>query len=317
MKTKFAIGCLVQWFECDIIEEYVDSLKDSIAEYDGEVIVDFTIITNQQLEKCTSEDQLLKCIEKIKSICNFGNVRYINKLKTIADYRREFNEEYCDEVDVLVWGESDALLPKQMFVILDNLHKTSLQNNNPKYLAFFGTCKMWDNSWKQLEHPDFTDKPYYESPDDFDPKKHWWSLRYKMSKDEMNAINDKTEELDVKILPQHKFNGCGLVISSEVIKAGVNIPRSVFFVHEDTSFMLMTQKVLGNIPQYVIKNILLVHNRKHPDKRKHVIGETGKTMQLKRESNDWYLKAHKMSEQNCYNLFNPNYKAFSWKDVWK
>ena len=30
----------------------------------------------------------------------------------------------------------------------------SLQNNNPKYLAFFGTCKMWDNSWKQLEHPD-------------------------------------------------------------------------------------------------------------------------------------------------------------------
>ena len=24
MKTKFAIGCLVQWYECDIIEEYVN-----------------------------------------------------------------------------------------------------------------------------------------------------------------------------------------------------------------------------------------------------------------------------------------------------
>ena len=30
MKTKFAIGCLVQWYECDIIEEYVDSLKDAM-----------------------------------------------------------------------------------------------------------------------------------------------------------------------------------------------------------------------------------------------------------------------------------------------
>ena len=29
MKTKFAIGCLVQWYECDIIEEYVESLKDA------------------------------------------------------------------------------------------------------------------------------------------------------------------------------------------------------------------------------------------------------------------------------------------------
>ena len=29
MKTKFAIGCLVQWYECDIIEEYVNSLNDN------------------------------------------------------------------------------------------------------------------------------------------------------------------------------------------------------------------------------------------------------------------------------------------------
>ena len=26
MKTKFAIGCLIQWYEVDIIEEYIDSL---------------------------------------------------------------------------------------------------------------------------------------------------------------------------------------------------------------------------------------------------------------------------------------------------
>jgi len=230
LKTKFAIGCLVQWFECDIIEEYVDSLKDAMAEYDGQVIVDFTVVMNQDLEKCISEEQMNKCIEKIESICNFGNVRYTDDLHTIADYRKGFNDDYCDQVDVLIWGESDALLPRQMFVILDNLHQMSLKNNNPKYLAFFGTCKMWDDSWKQLEHPEFTDKPFYSEPEDFTPDQ-WWSNRYTMTKTEMNAINTKTDELDVKIMPQHKFNGCGLVISSEVILAGVNIPKSVFFVH--------------------------------------------------------------------------------------
>ena len=24
-----------------------------------------------------------------------------------------------------------------------------------------------------------------------------------------------------------------------------------------------------------------------------------------------------MSESNCYNLFNPNYKSFTWEDVYK
>ena len=311
-KTKFAIGCLVQWFECDIIEEYISTLQDAIKAYDGEVIVDFTVVMNQDLEKCISEKQLLSCKVKIGSICNFGNIRYTDDLHTIADYRREFNEKYCNEVDVLVWGESDALLPKQMFIVLDSLHQ-QVKDQTPKYLSFFGTCKMWDKSWEPLEHPDFTVKPFVSGPDNIDK---WWSTWYTMTKDEMNKINDKTEDLDVRTLNYHKFNGCGLVISSEVIRAGVNIPKSVFFVHEDTSFMHMTNKVLGNIPQYVIKNILLVHNRKHPNKRVHVKGEdTNLPMQVRRETNDWYITAHQMSESNCYNLFNPGHKSFTWKDV--
>ena len=41
MKTKIAIGCLVQWYECDIIEEYVNSLKDALKEYEGEATYKF------------------------------------------------------------------------------------------------------------------------------------------------------------------------------------------------------------------------------------------------------------------------------------
>mgnify|MGYP003624283819 FL=1 len=319
MKTKFAIGCLIQWYECDIIEEYVESLKDSLDEYDGEVIVDFTACVNQNLEKCINTKQLKQCEDKIKNIISDKRfkVKITEDLVTISDYRRKFNTNYCDKVDVLMWGESDALIPKNTFVILDNLHQISLQNNNPKYLAFFGTCKMWDNSWLPLEHPDFTNKPFYDKPEQF-KSNHWWSLRYTMTKDEMNKINNKTNELDVRIIPQHKFNGCGLVISSEVIRSGVNIPKSVFFVHEDTAFMHVTNKVLGNIPQYIIKNVLLVHNRNHPNKRMHIKGEIKDgTMNEKRRSNNWYTIANKLCEQNCYNIFNPNFKSFTWKDVFK
>ena len=142
-----------------------------------------------------------------------------------------------------MWGETDSLIPKQTFEILDELH-TQVKNNTPKYVGFFSTCKMWDESWKPLEHPDFTDKPFVDGDTE-----NWWSLRYNMTLDEMDEINDKIENLDVTITNQYKFNGCGLVISSDIIKSGVNIPKSVFFIHEDTAFLsrIYYWFIIGNI----------------------------------------------------------------------
>jgi hypothetical protein len=236
--------------------------------------------------------------------------RFEYKLHTIADYRRTFNTEYCDLVDVLVWGESDMLAPKQMFTVLDILHQNQ-SKETPKYLAFFGTCKMWDDTWKVLEHPEFTDKPFIHGDGD-----NWWQLRYTMTKEEMNSFNDKVDDLDVITISPHKFNGCGLVISSEVIKSGVNIPKSCFFIKEDTAFMLMIQKVLGLIPQYHFRNILMVHNRKHPNKRMYIEGESLDYIDDKRNQNEWYNLSNKFCESNVYNLFNPKYKSKTWKDVW-
>jgi hypothetical protein len=311
-KTKFAIGCFVQWYEADIIEEYLKSLHAAVMSYDGEVAVDILLTTNQQLEQCESDEAMNYCKRTIREAGEKYEftVYETQDLVTIADYRREFNQEYCEKADVLVWGESDMIVPKEMFQILDALHQ---QSDATKYIATFAICKMWDESWKLLEHTKFTDKPFIEGD-----TTNWWSLRYTMSEDEMNSINNEIEFPEVIVLPQHKFNGCGLVFSSEVIKSGVNIPSSVFFVHEDTAFMLMTQKVLGNIPQYHFRNILMVHNRKHPKKRSYIQGEQGidktNTGEL-RKVHTWYTAANKMSEQNCYNLFNPNYRSYTWSDV--
>ena len=313
MQTKFAIGCLVQWYEIEIIGEYIESLKQSLNYYnDDELIVDFTLNINQNLEQLDEKqiniekiiDKFTAMMDDLESDDNYGVKCRINEdLITIADYRREFNDKYCEKVDVLIWGETDALIPEQTFKVLDMLHQ-QVKDKTPKYLSTFAINKMWDDSWKPIEHIDFTDKPFIENDTE-----NWWSIPYTMNLEEMNRFNNKVDDLDIVTINPHKFNGCGLVISSEVIKAGVNIPKSSFFINEDTSFMLMTQKVLGNIPQYHFRNILIVHNRKHPNKRNYILGEGNVDyIDDKRKVNDWYVKANEFCKINNQNLFNPNFK---------
>ena len=319
LNNTIAIGCLVQWYEIKIIEEYIESLKQSLGQIENKenITVDFTFVTNQELEKIDDEHEInalrFKFQDMMKSFDVDVEWRVTDKLVTIADYRRWFNDYYCEKVDVLMWGESDSLIPKQTFEILDNLHTTAINGDTPKYVGFFSTCKMWDDSWKVLEHPDFTDKPFIDGDTE-----NWWSLRYTMNRKEMDEINDKVEDLDIQVTHQYKFNGCGLVISSDVVKSGVNIPKSVFFVHEDTAFMHSLIKTFdGKIPQFIIKNILLVHNRKHPNKRNYVLGEDGidktNTGAL-RKAHSWYESANKLCEHNAYNMFNQS-KTYTWEDV--
>ena len=88
MKTKFAIG-----------------------EYDGEVIVEFCVVEHEILENCITPEKKQECLRLIEE-----KLLTLNHLKTtiwsgqvmysIADYRRQFNEKYCEQADVLVWGES-------------------------------------------------------------------------------------------------------------------------------------------------------------------------------------------------------------------
>ena len=55
-----AAGCLVQWYEIDMFEEYLDSLIKSVGEQKDKVMIDMCLVTNQDLEKCSDETDIQK-----------------------------------------------------------------------------------------------------------------------------------------------------------------------------------------------------------------------------------------------------------------
>tara|TARA_R110002167_G_scaffold108006_2_gene276049 strand:- start:281 stop:1336 length:1056 start_codon:yes stop_codon:yes gene_type:complete len=320
--TKIAIGCIIQWYEVEVHREYIQSVVNAINFHDkNDVIVDLCIYLSQNIEKLDPEQiSMDEIIEKFKSseqILKDNGILYNLKwhtdenIYTISDYRREFNENYCNIVDVLMWGESDALIPKQSFLILSQLHQ-KVKEKSPKYISFFGMCKMWDYTWEMLEHPEFTNKEYASGPENIDK---WWGTWYTMNIEEMDEINSKTEDLEINPSLNHKTNGCGLVISSEIVRAGVNIPKSALLVHEDTSFMHILRNHSSDIVQYTIKNILLVHNRKHPKKRMYVLNEDiHQNPTDKRESSKWYPKVWILDQIHSVS-FNKQWRTYNWNDV--
>ena len=86
----------------------------------------------------------------------------------------------------------------------------------------------------------------------------------------MNEINARAKEFNFTYITRPKISGACLVLSSDLIKSGVNIPLCLIY-NDDEGLSVMCEKVLGqNFIQFVCKNILHVHARRHPQKRCYV-----------------------------------------------
>ena len=85
-----AAGCLVQWYEIEMFEEYLDSLKLSIGNLKDNVIIDMCLVTNQELETSTKDlNEILGCHFKyflaflklaLKIILSFGLISLLSIL---------------------------------------------------------------------------------------------------------------------------------------------------------------------------------------------------------------------------------------------
>ena len=68
--------------------------------------------------------------------------------------------------------------------------------------------------------------------------------------------------------------------------------------------------------QFVVKNILKVHNRNHPKKRRYVAGEDkDKMTHFKRSTQTWYQRLNNISKTNLDKTYHTQEKFQTYLDL--
>ncbi len=327
LTKKYIIGTHVMFYEVDMIQEFVQSVYNAIVLVDNpeNITCDFEFNISEVFEEvdtqqCSKEELCFKFEQAISTLktlgCKVTSTVYSDTApKSMVNYRRDLNYFGCQEYDLIIWGESDCLIPAQTFIVLDQLATYADEQAIYNYITTFAVRKMWDESWKVIEHVDFENLPYISiGTHPKEARETPYSIRYTMSIEEMNEINNKVDGLDIRILTQPKFDGSCLIISSNLVKAGANIPPGFFgLAAEDTAFMYSCMQVMkSDYKQFVIKNLLKVHNRVHPNKRKFVKGNTDIEYNP-REGNQKYETLRKLNNENLSRIFNGE-RILSFKD---
>jgi len=324
LNKKYVIGTHVMFFEIEMYKDFIDGLINLIETVENKenITIDLCFNMSERIEKIDKDKiddgQLLGAFYSgTKRLEGHGikniKTRIVKKDEFYfhTDYRRDLNYNYCKKVDYVMWGETDSFFPKEAFEAIETLSKYTDEQNIHRYLLSFADRKMWDSSWDPLVHPDYINHTFVD-----DDKQH---LNLNQAKsplpiETMNEINAKAEDFDFTYINQPKISGACLVLSADLIKYGVNIPPCLLY-NDDHGLSIMAQKLLGqNYMQFVCKNLLHVHARRHPQKRLYVLNEDNpNSFEDKKTSNFSILK--NMSEFNIQTLLNSSNKFYEYTDL--
>ena len=272
LKNKYVIGCLVIFYEIEMLDEYVQSLLNMCADVEN--------IENVTLHFCWNTQEYLENVDRDKTSMTaltkkFDDIIYPlieqkynvvvdqkdndDDFHNIAQYRRDLNYKWCEKADFIIWGETDSMFPAEGLQVIETISKWATSMDINRYLLTFAYRKNWDSSWDKLTHKLFKDIEYIDESE--------WimnneaSSKSYMSMSRMNEINGSVEDYDIEVIDDPKFDGSCLVISTDLIKSGVLIPHALTHCAEDTSFGEMAKIVMGDqYKQFIISNILRVHN---------------------------------------------------------
>lgn len=312
------------FYEIKIYKEYIDGLINLLETVDNKenVYLDLCFNISEKIEKIDtdkiSKEELLKLfkegIARLKDI-NIPNIKW--KIITPeddfyfhADYRRDLNYYYCKKVDYIMHGETDSFFPKEALQALESLSEYTNANNIHRYIVCFADRKMWDPSWDPTVHPKYIDHVFEDGPDShLNPNQ----AKSRMSIEEMNKINSEIEDFDFTYINEPKIDGSCLVLSADLVKFGVNVPPCLIY-NDDHGLSIMSGKLLGkNYIQFVCKNLLKVHARRHPEKRLYVLNEDNPYSLGKKI--DIFEEFRRLSDANIQTLASnaPN-KFYEYKD---
>jgi len=327
LNNKYVIGTNVMWFEIEMYKDFIDgliNLLDNDIENKENIIIDLCLNLSQHLEKMDTTqieefriiDKFYKGVDKIKKLGYEVNTFQVEKDEFYfhTDYRRDLNYNYCKKVDYVMWGETDSFFPKEAFIGLETLSQYTNENGIHKYIACFGDRKMWDSSWDDTVHIDYVDVEFVDDDNQHNNLNQAKSL---LPIETMNEINSKVDDLDIRVINYPKLDGSCLVMSSDLIKFGVNIPSCMIY-NDDHGMSIMSEKLMGqDYKQFVFKNLLKVHARRHPNKRLYVLDENNPNS-FGNKKNDKFNKFKRLSDENIQNLVSKtNRKFYEYKDLKK
>ena len=325
LTNKYVIGTHVMWFEIEMFEDFVDGLINLLETVENKenVTIDLCFNLLQHFEKIdediVDEEYLtVQFFEGVRRIEDLGyevvtNVVDGDEFYFHADYRRDLNYNYCKKVDYVMWGETDSFFPREAFQVIETLSEYTNENNIHRYLLSFSDRKMWDSSWDPLVHVDYESHVFID-----DDKGHLNPNQAKspMSIEKMNEINTKAKEFDFTYITKPKISGACLVFSSDLIKCGVNIPPCLLY-NDDEGLSIMSERILGNtFVQFVCKNVLHVHARRHPSKRLYVKDEDNSYSFIDKKNSN-FQKLLGLSKQNIQSLITGKNKFYEYNDLKK
>lgn len=326
LQNKYVIGCLVMFYEIEMLQEYIDSIIGALREVENPenvtVVLDFSF--QEYLETIDTEvitahdifDKFHHAIAKLEKITdvNVSIFNTENDFYNIAQHRRNLNDGWCPYVDFVIWGETDSLFPAETFDVIEAISRQATEEGINRYIINFADRKNWDTSWDIITHPMFANVEYIDEVEWLTTNEA--SSKSYMSYERMCEINNLADSYDIKSLSEPKFDGSCLIISSDLIKAGANIPLAVTHCAEDTSFGKMAKLVCGHkYIQFVVKNILRVHNRRHPRKRMYIKNENNPMGFVGKSKGDWWNILESTSKFNVDRLFNSQEKFKSLDDI--
>ena len=325
LKNKYVIGTHVMFFEIEMFKDFVDGMVNLLETVENKenVTVDLCFNLSQKLEKIdTNKIDTKTLISKFEAgvtrISDLG-VKVESRIHSgydfyfHADYRRDLNYNYCKKVDYVMWGETDSFFPKEAFDVIETLSEYTREKNIHRYLLSFSDRKMWDSSWDPLVH---TDYEKLEFIDDAGGHLNPNQAKSQLSIEKMNEINAKAKEFDFTYINKPKISGACLVLSADLIKFGVNIPSCLIY-NDDEGLSIMCEKLLGqNFIQYVCKNVLHVHARRHPQKRCYVADEDNPHAFINKKV-DNFQKFLQLSKKNIQTLIGGTDKFYEYDDFQK
>ena len=324
LTKKYVIGTHVMWFEIEMYNDFINGMVNLLETVENKenVTIDLCFNMLQHFEK-VDYDKIKKhelVIKFKKGVSTLESMGYIvnqdikdgDEFYFHADYRRDLNYNYCKKVDYVVWGETDSFFPREAFQVIESLSKYTDEQNIHRYLLSFSDRKMWDSSWDPLVHVDYRGVEFID-----DDKGHLNPNQAKspMAIDVMNEINSKANgEFDFGMIRQPKISGACLVLSSDLIKSGVNIPPCLLY-NDDEGLSVMAYKLMNqNYIQFVCENVLHVHARRHPKKRMYVLNEDNPYSFINQKNNDFQTFLN-MSKQNINTLVSGQGKFKEYNDL--